>query len=61
MLAAKRMDKEGSSMSITRNLNGSITVSAMIEGYLTSRSYYGDTVQEAKRLFRPQFNLKWRA
>jgi hypothetical protein len=39
-------------MTVTRNLNGSLTISDFVGGWLESMTYYGYTVREAKALFR---------
>lgn len=35
-------------------INGSVVVSAMINGYLVTRAYYGYTVKEAKQIFKAE-------
>lgn len=39
-------------MSITINHNGSLTLSDIYKGYLQSRTYYGYSRKEAKRMFK---------
>lgn len=41
-------------MTITRNHNGSFTVSAMRGEYLVSRTYYGYTKREALAIFKQE-------
>jgi len=41
-------------MSITRNLNGGITISDIVNGYLVQRTYYGYSVRECKKLFKSE-------
>lgn len=41
-------------MTVTRNLNGSYTVSDIIDDYLVNRTYYGYTKREAVALFRAE-------
>jgi hypothetical protein len=43
-------------MSITKNpVNGSITISDIIDGYLVSRTYYDYTIKECKQMFKEEF------
>ena len=39
-------------MSITKNYNGSITLSDIIDNQLINRTYYGYSIKEAKRMFK---------
>ena len=39
-------------MTITRNINGSISVSTIIDNYLVTRTYFGYTIKQAKLLFK---------
>lgn len=39
-------------MSITRNYNGSITLSDIIHNQLINRTYYGYSIKEAKKMFK---------
>lgn len=39
-------------MSITKNHNGSITLSDIYKGYYRHQTYYFYTIREAKRLFK---------
>ena len=39
-------------MTVTRNINGSITLSIIQGGYRIAKTYYGYTLAEAKALFR---------
>lgn len=39
-------------MSLTINYNGSITLSEVFKGYLQSRTYYGYSRREAKKMFK---------
>ena len=39
-------------MSITKNYNGSLTLSSIYKDYLVSRTYYGYSRIEAKRMFK---------
>ncbi len=39
-------------MTVTRNLNGSLTLSTIAAGHLVQQTYYGYTKREAQRLFR---------
>lgn len=38
-------------MTVTRNANGSLTVSMMWKGYRVKETFYGYTVKEAKAIF----------
>ena len=42
-------------MTVTKNLNGSYTISDIINGYLVSKTYYGYTLKESKRLFKLEY------
>ena len=39
-------------MSLTINYNGSITLSEVYKGYLQSRTYYGYSRRDAKKMFK---------
>jgi len=39
-------------MNVTKNPNGSLTLSIMHNGYRVHKTYYFYTLQEAKRLFK---------
>jgi hypothetical protein len=39
-------------MIISKNYNGSITLSEVFKGYLQSRTYYGYSKRDAKRMFK---------
>ena len=39
-------------MSIIKNYNGSLTLSSIYKDYLVSRTYYGYSRIEAKRMFK---------
>ncbi len=39
-------------MVVMRNINGSITVSGIINGYRVQRVYFGYTARQARRMFR---------
>lgn len=43
-------------MIATKNLNGSLTLSEIVNGYLFTRTYYGYTKLEALRRFRAEVN-----
>jgi hypothetical protein len=45
-------------MSIERNLNGSITISDIIDGYLVKRVYFDYTIKECKEMFKNEFKSK---
>lgn len=42
-------------MAITKNQNGSISISEFIAGYLVTKTYYGYTIKESKQLFRKEY------
>lgn len=41
-------------MNITKNINGSLTVSDIINGHLVSKTYYGYNIKEAKNIFKEE-------
>ena len=46
-------------LSITKNpINGSYVVSDIIDGHLVTRTYYGYTKKECRRMFRNEFKRK---
>ena len=46
-------------LSITKNpINGAYVVSDIIDGHLVTRTYYGYTKKECRRMFRNEFKRK---
>jgi len=39
-------------MTVTKNINGSITVSTVYNGYREHMTYYGYSIKECKQLFK---------
>ena len=44
----------GYKMSISRLINGAVQVSAVIRGYLVTRTYFGYSKRDAGRMFRSE-------
>lgn len=59
MVETKHTMETEDALSITKNpINGSYVVSDIIDGHLVTRTYYGYTKKECKRMFRNEFKHK---
>lgn len=41
-------------ITVTKNLNGSLTLASVVNGHRIQRVYFGYSLREAKRLFRKE-------